>query len=290
MNYPASPIKRVRATKAEMEERRAALYAIVSEMRPMTVRQIFYQASVRGLIEKTEGGYDKIQSTLSAMRWSGEISFDWIADATRWVRKPRTFTSVEQAIAYTAQTYRRSLWADADVYLEIWLEKDALAGVVIDITDDYDVPLMVAKGYSSLSFLHSAAEVMATKRKPCHVYHFGDHDPSGVNAGAKINETLCRLAPNADIRFARIAVTEEMIEHYKLPSRPTKTSDSRSKSWTGGDSVELDALPPNELRALVEGCILMHVDRHALRLIEVAEASERTLIKGLVGMLEGQAP
>jgi hypothetical protein len=56
-NYQASHIKRFRATRAAIEERRLALYDIVADMQPMTVRQVFYQATVKGIVEKTEVGY-----------------------------------------------------------------------------------------------------------------------------------------------------------------------------------------------------------------------------------------
>jgi len=118
--------------------------------------------------------------------------------------------------------YRKSLWTEADRYVEVWLEKDALAGVVYPITEMYDVPLMVARGYASLSFLHSAAEYISDLDVPAYVYHLGDYDPSGFNAGEKIEETLRELAPSADIVFERIAVTPEQIEQWHLPTRPTK--------------------------------------------------------------------
>ena len=114
--YPASPIKRIRATKAEMAERREALYGIVAEQEPMTVRQVCYQATVRGIIEKTEGGYSKVQTLLAEMRRGGELPYEWIADNTRWMRKPRTFSGPEQALRRTAETYRKAFWDDADAY------------------------------------------------------------------------------------------------------------------------------------------------------------------------------
>jgi hypothetical protein len=187
--YPASHIKRRRATKAEVEARRSTLLEIVSDMKPMTVRQVFYQASVRNLVEKSEAGYAKVQTDLAHMRRAGELPYDWLADNTRWQRKPRTFNSVQQALDDTARLYRKALWADADAYVEVWLEKDALAGVVVPITALYDVPLMVARGYASLSFLHSAADYIGDLEVPTHIYHFGDFDPSGVNAAEKIEET-----------------------------------------------------------------------------------------------------
>ncbi len=133
------------------------------------------------------------------MRRAGDLPYDWLADNTRWQRKPNTFYSVEQALQDTAKFYRKSLWADADSYVEIWLEKDALSGVVYPVTDVYDVPLMVARGYTSLSFLYSAAEYINTLDVPTYIYHLGDFDPSGVHAGEKIEETLREMAPDAKI-------------------------------------------------------------------------------------------
>src|SRR5262249_38860542 len=159
----------------------------------------------------------------------------------RWQRKPHTFDSVEEALKQTAALYRKSLWTDADSYVEVWLEKDALAGVIYPVTSMYDVPLMVARGYASLSFLYNAAEYINDLDVPAYIYHLGDFDPSGVNAGEKIEETLRELAPDAEIYFERIAVTEEQIDGWALPTRPTKKSDTRAKAF-GDISVELDAI------------------------------------------------
>ena len=222
LTYQASHIKRIRATKAEVEERREALLKIIDDGRPMTVRQVFYQATVRGLVEKAESGYAKVQTDLTVMRRAGDLPYNWLADNTRWQRKPRTFDSVEDALQETARFYRKALWNDADSYVEIWLEKDALAGVVYPITSMYDVPLMVARGYASLSFLYSAAEHINELSVPTYIYHCGDFDPSGVNAGEKIEETLRELAPDAEIFFERIAVTSDQISEWDLPTRPTK--------------------------------------------------------------------
>src|SRR4051794_30976476 len=156
--YVASPIKRARATKAEVERRRQDLYDIIVDMQPMTVRQVFYQATVRNLIEKSEAGYAKVQTDLVQMRRGGDLPYEWLADNTRWQRKPRTFDTVQHALDETARFYRKALWSDVGAYVELWLEKDALSGVILPVTSMYDVPLMVARGYASLSFLHSAAE------------------------------------------------------------------------------------------------------------------------------------
>ena len=224
MTYEASPIKRFRSTRSQVEARRSALIDIVAKMKPMTVRQVFYQATVHGLVEKTEAGYAKVQTDLVLLRRTNRLPYGWITDNTRLQRKPLTFGSVEEALQDTAQLYRKSLWRDANSYVEVWLEKDALSGVIYPVTSEYDVPLMVARGYASLSFLHSAAEHIAELDVPAHIYHLGDYDPSGVNAGEKIEQTLRELAPKAEIHFERIAVNEEQIGLWNLPTRPTKES------------------------------------------------------------------
>jgi hypothetical protein len=274
-------IKRRRSTQAEVRARRDALLEIVEAMKPMTVRQVFYQATVRGLVEKAESGYAKVQTDLTLMRRAGELPYDWLTDNTRWQRKPLSFNGVDEALKETARLYRKNLWANADAYVEIWLEKDALAGVILPITAAYDVPLMVARGYASLSFLYSAAEYINSLDVPTYIYHLGDFDPSGVNAGEKIEETLGEMAPDAEIYFERIAVTPEQIEEFELPTRPTKVTDSRSKGFSAL-SVEIDAIAPNMLRAIVSEAIEIHLPEHEYEVLKAAEQSQRDLIARLV--------
>ncbi len=278
MVYVASLINRRRATKAEMEARAEALIDIVFEISPCTVRQVFYQATVRGVIEKTEAGYGKVQRLLVQLRRDGEIDYSDIADNTRWMRKPTTWSSLKTAVERTAATYRKALWDDTDAYVEIWLEKDALSGVLWPVTQRYDVPLMVSRGYASLSFLYSAAEAMEYEDRPCHIYHLGDWDPSGQDAARHIEETLRDLAPTAEIYFERIAVTPDQISKWSLPGRPTKMTDTRSKNWRG-DSVELDAINPNQLRELVEKVLEEHLPDEEFAVLKAAEKSERELLR-----------
>jgi hypothetical protein len=220
-----------RATKAEMIARNDALYAIVERLRPMTVRQVFYQAEVAGIVEKTEAGYDKVQRALVAMRRDGDMPYGWITDGTRYRQHPNTFSGIEAALEHAARTYRKSLWDGSKVYVEIWCEKDALSGVIYPITSLYDVSLMVARGYSSLSFLAASAEEITAIGKPAFIFHLGDYDPSGQDAARKVEETLRELAPDAEIHFERLAVTPAQIIFWELPTRPTKATDSRSKNF-----------------------------------------------------------
>jgi hypothetical protein len=159
---------------------------------------------------------------------------------------------------------------------------------VYPVTGLYDVPLMVTRGYSSLSFLHAAAEFIADPEVPAYVYHLGDFDPSGVDAGRKIDVTLREMAPAAEIHFERLAVTPGQIEAWRLPSRPTKASDSRARGF-GPVSVEPDAIEPGRLRGLVEGAIERHLPAEQLAVLQAAEESERRLLLDLVGRLSAEA-
>jgi hypothetical protein len=248
--YTACRIKRRRPTQEEMLRRRQDIARIVEEIQPCSVRQTYYQAEVAKIIEKTENDYEKVQRAIVWLRQHACIPFDWIADATRWMRKPRSHNSIVEALEQTITTYRRAVWRDIPAYVEIWCEKDALAGTIYEMTEQYDVPLMVARGYSSLTFLHESAKHIEEVGKPAFIGQLGDWDPSGQNAADHIERKLREYAPGAEIHFTKLAVTEARIAEWKLPARPTKTTDSRAKRWKG-DSVELDAIRPDLLRGLV---------------------------------------
>jgi hypothetical protein len=257
-----------------MQARLSAIASIVRQIQPCGVRQTFYQAEVKEVVEKTEGGYEKVQRAIVWLRQHRLIPFSWISDATRWMRKPKSHDSIVAALDETVKTYRRAVWRDESVYVEIWIEKDALAGTIFDVTAAYDVPLMVTRGYSSLTFLHSAAEAIEENGKPAYIYHLGDWDPSGQDAADHIERKLREYAPGVPIHFTKLAVTERQIVEWRLPTRSTKKTDSRAKRWKG-DSVELDAIPPNLLRQLVRDAIERHITPTRLAVMEAAEASER---------------
>jgi len=281
--YQPRPIKRARRSKHDIQDLRDALSALIAPHQPMTVRQTFYLAVSAGLVEKTENAYKHtVGRLLTEMRRDGQLPYGWIADHTRWMRKPQSYDSMEAALAATAQLYRRNLWQTQDAYVEIWLEKDALAGVLYAVTAQWDVPLMTTRGYASLSFLYEAAEYLRDMEKPIHLYYFGDHDPSGRDIPRKVEEDLRTLAPELDLTFTRIAVEPWQIDAWNLPTRPTKTSDSRSKFFEG-ESVEVDAIPPDQLRDLVGNCITDHIYEPALHITRVAEQHERQILQMLDG-------
>lgn len=198
--------KRKRRTNAEILHIKDQLHGILSEQNPATVRQSFYLTETRSLVPKTEQGYDAVGRYLIQMRKDGVIPFGWISDNTRWMRKPQSYSSLEEALRNTVRTYRRNLWDTQDVYVEVWCEKDAIAGVLLEETYDWDVPLMVSRGFSSVTFLYEAAVKIRAIGKPAYLYYFGDHDPSGVAVDRSIEKRLREFAPDVEIHFQRVAV------------------------------------------------------------------------------------
>ena len=260
----------------------AVLKAFDTSGIPMTVRQVYYALVSLGAIPKTKAAYIRVCYHLLNMRRQAVIPYDFIADNTRWMRKPNTYRGLDQFLEITKRAYRRMLWADQDVYIEVWVEKDALAGVLYEVTAPWDVPLMVTRGYPSDTFLFDAAEALKNKDKPCHIYYFGDRDPSGVDIATSTARKLREFG--ATFTFHWEAVTQEQIKRLNLPTRPTKKSDTRAKGWEGG-SVELDAIPANTLRAMVQEVIEGHIDPTIYNKTRQAEALERETLEKVLNTL-----
>jgi hypothetical protein len=286
-SYPASPINRRRASKAEMEERAEFLIAYAMEHGPVTVRQLYYQAEVHELpgIDKTDNGYNRIQYQVLKLRREGRLPYSCIADATRWMRKPDSFDGVEDAIEQTARLYRRNLWRDADDYVEIWCEKDALAGVIYPITARYDVPLMVTRGFSSETFCFEAVASQKGDDRPYVVYYLGDFDRAGQDAAHSLRRKLQAFAGEIDIEviFNEVAVTEDQIHDLDLPTRPHKRKTAADRKWPYAFACELDAIPPDRIRDLVEEAINEHLPQDQLAILKIAEESERELLRAWSG-------
>src|SRR5205823_1944199 len=100
--YQANHIKASRRDTRRGGTSRASLYDIVAAMYPITVPQVFYQATVHSIVEKTETGHGRVQTDLVWMRSSWTLPYDWLTDSTRWQRKPRSFLDPEDALLETA--------------------------------------------------------------------------------------------------------------------------------------------------------------------------------------------
>jgi hypothetical protein len=292
--YQACPIKRPRRTKAEIEGVRAAIKAVLKADHPMTVRQVFYQLVVRNVIEKTEEQYQgTVIRLLTDMRIDGSIPFSWIVDESRRRIINRTYNSIADAARDTARFFRRSALHECPDYIEIWSEKEALAGV-LESDSAYDVPVLISKGMPSITQLYGSACAIARAAKAgkrTFLYQFGDHDPSGVLIPKTIQTRLYEFCIGLGSRpptVERVALTEEQIATFNLPTRPTKRDGNRHAQKFEGNSVELDALPSSELRSMVREVIERHISQQELQILRVAEDSERDLLEAWADRIEDE--
>lgn len=281
MTYGSSTVNRKRSTNAELAALDDAILEAVLSEHPVTLRGVFYRVMSAGAVEKTEAGYKKVGRQVLKLRRSGRIPYSWITDGTRYVVRPNTWDDLDEALNYTAAAYRRALWADQPVDVQVFTEKDAIRGVIEPVTREWDVPLGILRGFVSESFAWEVAESLS-RWKTTVMYQLGDHDPSGVAAWADFEKKVRGFRPDSEVVFERIAVTPDQIESFNLPTRPTKKSDSRAASFKG-ESVEVDAIPPNTLRAIVRNAIEQHVDDVALGLTRSVEQSEKDLLRSMIG-------
>lgn len=287
MVYAASPIKRRRATSAEMEERAAFLIDYASAHGPVTVRGLYYQAEVAGNpgIDKSANSYAKVQRQVLQLRRDGLIDYGDIADATRWVRRPRSYDNWEDALATTAHAYRRSLWQDTDTSVEIWVEKDALAGVISQVTYRYDVNLMVSRGFTSETFAYECVNSYAGSGRKLVVYALYDFDRSGQDAARSLEEKLIRFGVDlaVEVEFDILALHPAQVRAWNLPTRAPKRTSPADRRWRHDFACELDAIPPDDLRRLVEHAINRHLPQDELKRLKRIEEAERETMLAFLG-------
>lgn len=286
--YGAGRIKRPRAAQADMQARYDAVYEIVREHQPTGIRFTYYTATVRGIVPKNDSGYRKIQRAVLHLRRTGRIPWDWIVDTNRWMRKPETWGSVEEALTDVATTYRRALWRDSSTAVEVWCESESVAGVLYPVTSDWDVPLYPIKGQTSDSFAYGAAQNYRNDPRSLVIYYVGDHDPHGYEIETNLHAKLVEHSGRADIEFVRLACNASDVEGLSLPGTTPK-KDSYRNALTGehirwhGPAVEIEAIDPPILRRWLGDWIGGHVDPEALRLTQIAEESERDILLRMAG-------
>lgn len=213
------------------------------------------------------------------------MPYYWLVDAGRFARIASSWRSPDRILKSAANNYRLDYWHTQPQQLQIWTEKDAVVGMIEPITNKYQVPLYSCKGYASLTLIYNAVQDFIIGKPVC-IRYFGDKDPSGEDIPRYIEETMRDLNANAqhsgeEIDFEVVAVTDAQIKEYELPTRPTKPTDARSKNFTG-ESVELDAFDPNDLRKLVEDAIKAEVDGEAWDEAEKQEKADKKTLKQIV--------
>lgn len=188
--------------------------------------------------------------------FAGLIDWNSITDRTRNLKALAHWRSPEEILDAVAAQYRIDKWQEQRHRIEVWIEKDALAGVFQRICQQLDVPYFSCRGYTSQSEMHSAAKRLEFYRQNGQepvILHFGDHDPSGIDMSRDIFDRL-DLFSEVPVQVIRLALNMDQVEQYNPPPNPAKITDSRASGYIskfGGESWELDALNPRVLSALV---------------------------------------
>jgi len=231
----------------------------------LTLRQLYYQFVARDLLPNTQQSYKRLGSIVNDARLAGLLDWADIQDRTRNLQANPHWSSPGDIIKSAAHSYGIDLWAGQDSRVEVWIEKDALIGVIERVCQEMDVPHFACRGYVSQSELWSAAQRMRgyrERRQTPIVIHLGDHDPSGIDMTRDIFDRLELMAGHA-VDVNRIALNMDQVEEFNPPPNPAKITDSRAGQYIathGAESWELDALEPSVIIELVREEITRHLD------------------------------
>jgi hypothetical protein len=236
----------------------------------LTLRQLYYQFVAGDLFPESwrsaatgstnnEQSYKKLGSILSDARRAGLVDWNRIVDRTRIMREPPTWPGPESIVRACAAQFNVDLWDGQPSRVEVWIEKDALVGVLEVACREWQCPYFSCRGYTSDSAVWVAARRMmdtANGGQKVLILHLGDHDPSGIDMTRDIRERVELFAGKAhlDIEVKRIALNMNQVEEYNPPPNPAKETDSRYAEYRerfGEESWELDALNPETLTELI---------------------------------------
>jgi len=230
----------------------------------LTLRQLYYQFVARDILPNTERSYKNLGNWVNEARLAGLLDWNAIEDRTRNLKRNSHWDGPADIVRSAAQSYGIDLWEGQEYRVEVWVEKEALAGVIERPSRSLDVPWFCCRGYVSQSEMWRAAMRLIDYEQDgakTVIIHLGDHDPSGIDMTRDIQDRLALFG--ADTRVLRIALNMDQVEHYGPPPNPAKLSDSRSNGYVeafGFQSWELDALEPSVIDALVSETVEEYLD------------------------------
>lgn len=222
----------------------------------LTLRQLYYQMVARGYIENSERSYKNFGNTIVDARLAGLIDWQHIEDRTRNLRQNGHFRDPSHIMKAAVDSYQVDKWARQPNRLEVWVEKDALIGVIEVPCQRLDIPYFAARGYASVSEMWEAGRRLQKWRDRGQtpiILYLGDHDPSGMDMTRDVTDRLDLFA--GGISVDRLALNWNQVEQYNPPPNPAKLTDTRAKAYIadfGLSSWELDALDPTTLAGLIE--------------------------------------
>jgi hypothetical protein len=235
-----------------------AEYAAAGYM--LTLRQLFYQFVSRDLLPNNMKSYKRLGQIINDARLTGLIDWETIEDRTRNLHKLPDWGSPQEIVDACASQFRIDKWKMQPKRIEVWIEKEALAGVFERVCDELQVPFFSCRGYTSQSEMWVAGRrlkrIAEYGQEPI-ILHFGDHDPSGIDMTRDIIDRLT-LFIGDDIQLNRLALNMDQVNEYNPPPNPAKITDTRAQSYIsiyGNESWELDALEPDVLAGLVRSFV-----------------------------------
>lgn len=256
----------------------------------LTIRGLHYQLVSRGMTNDIQH-YKRVVAATGQARWNGLISFNAFSDRDRALACSTMADEVILAdeiegaktqIKLWMNNYYRNKWERQPFYPEVFIEKKALEGVFFKPCRRLGIALGACKGYPSLTFLHDAAlrfsNAVDNGQKPIILY-FGDYDPSGEDIPRALQENICQLGC-PEIEVKRICLMEEQVLDWHLPPAPAKLTDSRTANWDGLGQVELDAVKPEKLIALLEDAVYNIFDEDIYDELIKDEENEREQYRG----------
>lgn len=251
----------------------------------LTLRQLYYQCVTKNLFPNSEKSYKNLGNLVSDARLAGLMDWSAIEDRVRRPRVPTEFADVESLIDMASYWYRLPRWEGQENYVELWVEKDALAGVLAPIASEYHVTMMVNRGYSSQSAMYEAGKRFLENcqggRYP-YLLYLGDMDPSGEDMVRDISDRLV-MYNVAELQVVKVALTMDQVEEYKPPPNPAKMKDSRAKGYVAmhntTSSWEVDALPPVKLTEIIKAELDSLVDRDLMDAIIKREDEDKKAIR-----------
>jgi hypothetical protein len=230
----------------------------------LTLRQLYYQFVSRDHIPNRQSEYQKLGSIVNDARLAGLIDWNSIVDRTRELRRSPSWNSPSEIVEACANQYMIDLWEGQKYRPEVWIEKDALSGVISGICGEFRVPYFSCRGYTSQSEMWGAAMRMqgyVDSGQTPYVVHLGDHDPSGIDMTRDILDRLELFMGGTKVN--RIALNMDQVNKYNPPPNPAKITDSRANEYIrnhGDDSWELDALDPKVISKLIRKTISPLID------------------------------
>lgn len=252
----------------------------------LTLRQVYYQLVARAIIENNEKSYKNVGNLISDARLAGLIDWNSIEDRTRNMRGNSHWSTPGSIINSAAYSYHLDHWEGQEHYVEVWVEKDALIGIVSQICGQLDINFFSCRGYVSQSEMWGAAQRLKLRQDQGQnvvLLHLGDHDPSGKDMSRDIQDRL-RIFEAYNVEFHRLALNMNQIEKYNPPPNPAKLTDSRATQYIdefGYDSWELDALEPQVISDLIERNVKRYRNERIYNEVLKQEKKEKSLLSDI---------